>query len=228
MRKIAIIVAGGVGLRMGMAKPKQFVELKGKSLLWHTINTFLSSFDDMELVIVLHKDYLDIGTQLKKEFSTRTIKIISGGASRFESVQNGLKCIDEENCIVFVHDAVRCLISTHLIKSCYEQAVVKGSAIPAVVATDSIRISTGNEISYVADRNNVFLVQTPQTFQSNIIKQAFNQPYQESFTDEASVVEATGQKVFLINGEYNNIKITRPLDLVTAEKILEERISIIS
>jgi 2-C-methyl-D-erythritol 4-phosphate cytidylyltransferase len=136
-------------------------------------------------------------------------------------VQNGLKQIQNE-AIVFVHDGVRCLINTTLIQNCYEQALLKGSAIPAVAATDSIRISNEQNESVVADRTKVRIIQTPQTFKSSILIPAFQQNYSDAFTDEATVVEAFGAPVFLIEGDYNNIKVTRPVDLVIAETILQE------
>jgi 2-C-methyl-D-erythritol 4-phosphate cytidylyltransferase len=125
--------------------------------------------------------------------------------------------------IVFVHDGVRCLIDVALIQRCYEQAVTTGSAIPAVAATDSIRTVDGNAHN-VADRNNVRIIQTPQTFQSDLLLQAFEQEFNDGFTDEATVVEAMGQPVFLCEGDYNNIKITRPVDLLVAESILVSRL----
>ncbi len=223
MKKIAVIVAGGSGQRMGVSIPKQFLLLKGKPLLWHSINTFLRAYDDMQVVVVLPADYMEKGKEIAAELSTDNIHFTIGGATRFHSVRNGLKVLDTTNSIVFVHDGVRSLVTVDLIKRCYEQALEKGSAIPAVAATDSIRIATENNESIVADRNQVRIIQTPQTFIADILVPAFNQEYNEGFTDEATVAEAAGNKVFLIEGDYNNIKITRPIDLLIAEKILEER-----
>ena len=126
--------------------------------------------------------------------------------------------------IVFVHDAVRCLVSVKLIHDCYEQALKKGNAIPAVAATDSIRLQT-EKGNLSIDRTSVKIIQTPQTFQSNLLLAAFEQDYKDSFTDEATVVEGLGQPVFLIEGAYKNLKITRPIDMVVAEKLLEETIA---
>ena len=223
MKKIAIIVAGGSGQRMGVPTPKQFLEVNSKPLLWHTITAFLQAFTDIELVIVLPETHLDAGKQMASLFSSANIHFTVGGTTRFHSVQKGLHYLDTTNSILFVHDGVRCLITPDLIKRCYHQAVEKGSAIPAVAATDSIRIETGNEDSVVADRNKVRIIQTPQTFKSELLMPAFEQEYSDSFTDEATVVEAFGEKIFLIEGEYNNLKITRPIDLLIAEKIMEER-----
>jgi 2-C-methyl-D-erythritol 4-phosphate cytidylyltransferase len=147
---------------------------------------------------------------------------VKGGATRFHSVQNGLKLIIEP-AVVAVHDGVRCLISKELIVRCVEQALEKGSAIPAVQATDSIRLVEG-ELNKVADRDIVRIIQTPQTFKSDILLTAFKQEHSASFTDEATVVEAAGHPVFLCEGEYDNIKITRPVDLLIAESILQEKV----
>lgn len=222
MQKKAVIVAGGNGLRMGAFIPKQFLLLKGKPLLWHTLNTFLQAYSDLEIILVLPEEHIERGEAIIAELAEPSrVTITKGGATRFHSVQNGLKLITEES-IVFVHDGVRCLVSTPLIQRCYEQSLAKGSAIPAVAATDSIRIATENEQSIVADRTKVRIIQTPQTFKSSLLIPAFQQNYSESFTDEATVVEAFGESVFLVEGDYNNIKVTRPVDLVIAEKILEE------
>lgn len=222
MKKYAVIVAGGTGLRMGSFLPKQFILLKGKPVLWYTIHSFLQAYSDIEIILVLPEEHIEKGEQLVQQFEEKNrITITKGGITRFHSVQNGLQLIKDE-AIIFVHDGVRCLVSKSLIKTCYETALQKGNAIPAIAATDSIRILRENNENEVFDRNLVKLIQTPQTFKSNILLNAFKQLYNESFTDEATVVEALGEKVFLIEGEHNNIKITRPVDLVIAEKILEE------
>ena len=223
MKKIAVIVAGGSGQRMGVSTPKQFLLLKDKPLLWHTIQAFIQAFSDIQLVLVLPQEHLATGKEIADTFPTANIHTTTGGVTRFHSVKNGLTLLDTTNAIVFVHDGVRCLLTPDLIKRCYEQALAKGSAIPAVAATDSIRIVTADERSIVADRTKVRIIQTPQTFKSEILLPAFDQAYQASFTDEATVAEAFGNEVYLIEGEYNNLKITRPIDLLVAEKILEER-----
>ncbi|MES2374212.1 MAG: 2-C-methyl-D-erythritol 4-phosphate cytidylyltransferase [Bacteroidota bacterium] len=222
MKKYAVIVAGGSGQRMGAAMPKQFLLLQQKPLLWYSLQTFLQAFDDLQIILVLPKENLTEGEQIAKDLDAENrIMITTGGATRFHSVQNGLALVESPS-VVFVHDGVRCLVSKDLIHRCYEQTIEKGSAIPAVAATDSIRIANGTDHT-VADRNHVRIIQTPQTFLSAILLPAFNTNYQESFTDEATVVEASGQKVFLIDGEYENIKITRPADLLIAEQILASR-----
>ncbi len=221
MKKVAVIVAGGNGLRMGAFIPKQFLLLKGKPVLWYSLNTFLQSYSDMKVVLVLPEEHIERGEEIVASFEEKErVVITKGGSTRFHSVQNGLKLV-EDGSIVFVHDGVRCMVSRDLIKRCYEQALAKGSAVPAVAATDSIRIADG-EKSVVADRTKVRIIQTPQTFTSAIIIPAFAQGHNDAFTDEATVVEAFGQEIYLCEGDYNNIKITRPVDLLMAEKILEE------
>ncbi|HMU47998.1 MAG TPA: 2-C-methyl-D-erythritol 4-phosphate cytidylyltransferase [Chitinophagaceae bacterium] len=222
MNKYAVIVAGGTGTRMGSAIPKQFLEVGGKPILYYSIRVFLEAFDDLKIILVLPLDYTDLGKEIIDAwFDKNRIRITAGGNTRFQSVKNGLSLIEEES-VVFVHDAVRCLLTKELVKRCYEQAVKTGSAIPVIPSKDSIRLLTdeGNE---AMDRNKVMLIQTPQTFHSKILLPAFQIDYKDQFTDEATVVESFGMKVSLIEGEENNIKITRPLDLIVVEKILEER-----
>jgi 2-C-methyl-D-erythritol 4-phosphate cytidylyltransferase len=222
MKKYAVIVAGGSGKRMGIDTPKQFLLLQRKPLLWYTLHAFLQSFDDIQIILVVPRENKTEAEQLITDLPAETrITLATGGVTRFHSVQNGLALVIEPS-VVFVHDGVRCLISKELIHRCYQQALEKGSAVPAVAATDSIRIVNGDE-HVMADRNNIRIIQTPQTFQSSLLLPAFNRAYQNSFTDEATVVEASGQKVFLIDGEYENIKITRPADLLIAEQILRLR-----
>lgn len=221
MKKYAVIVAGGSGQRMGSEVPKQFLLIKGKPLLQYTLQTFLLAYEDLQIILVLPQQQFNYGEQIVKQMDAEErVQIVAGGLTRFYSVQNGLKQITEP-AIVFVHDGVRCLVSVPLIQRCYQQALEKGSAIPAVVATDSIRVVQGTAHSTI-DRNNIRIVQTPQTFRSDILLAAFEQEYTEAFTDEATVVEAAGNEVFLIEGEHNNLKVTRPLDLFIAEKLLEE------
>jgi 2-C-methyl-D-erythritol 4-phosphate cytidylyltransferase len=221
MKKVAVIVAGGNGLRMGAFIPKQFLLLKGKPVLWYTLNSFLNAYDDLKIVLVLPEEHIERGEEIVGMFEGKDrVVIVKGGSTRFHSVQNGLKLIDEKS-IVFVHDGVRCMVSDALIKRCYDLAVEKGNAIPAVAATDSIRIAEGEKNS-VIDRTTVRIIQTPQTFDSETLLPAFAQAYNEAFTDEATVVEAFGIEIYLCEGDYNNIKITRPVDLLMAEKILEE------
>lgn len=222
MDKCAVIVAGGSGLRMGTSLPKQFLLLRNKPVLWYTLTAFLDSYPDMQIILVLPEQHLETGRSIiQSTYNPDRIWMTLGGETRYHSVQNGLQHI-HHHCMVFVHDGVRCLVSPELIRRCYEASMEKGNAIPAITAVDSIRIKNG-ETNYIIDREQVRIIQTPQTFHSGIIKSAFQQPYQENFTDEASVVETTGMKINLIDGEADNIKITRRIDMLIAEKLLEER-----
>jgi 2-C-methyl-D-erythritol 4-phosphate cytidylyltransferase len=224
MKKTAIIVAGGTGQRMGATMPKQFLVIEGKSILLHTVNQFVAAFADINFVIVLPADYIQEGKNLIASSGlTQHVQFTAGGETRFQSVKNGLAHVAPD-AIVFVHDAVRCLLTPDLIQRCYQQALEKGSAIPAVASTDTIRITEGTK-HHVVDRTNVMMIQTPQTFNAAILQKAFEQAYQSSFTDEANVLETSGTEVFLIEGEYENIKITRPLDLAIAAYILAKRVS---
>ena len=208
---------------MGSVLPKQFMLINEKPLLYYTLSTFLHAFDDLEVILVIPADYTNMGQEIIDAwFDKERIKITTGGDTRFQSVKNGLDLIEEDS-IVFVHDGVRCLLSTQLIRRCYEQAIKTGSAIPVIASRDSVRVihDSGND---AVDRNKVMLVQTPQTFHSKILLPAFKIDYKDKFTDEATVVEAYGMKVTLVEGEENNIKITTPLDMLFAEKILSEKI----
>ena len=223
-KKIAIIVAGGTGQRMGSVVPKQFLEIEHKAILLHTIDQFVAAFADIEIVIVLPEVYINEGKKIiEKNKFKNTFDFVVGGETRFQSVKNGLPKVTTSS-IVFVHDAVRCLLTPALVQRCYQQAVEKGSAIPAVSATDTIRLMEG-EKHHLINREDVMLIQTPQTFQSEILLKAFEQNYQASFTDEANVVEASGVPIFLVEGEFENIKITRPLDMAIANYILTKRFS---
>lgn len=225
MKKYAVIVAGGSGKRMGNTIPKQFLLLHSKPVLWYTIDSFLRAYDDMHIILVLPQEHIEKGKQVIGMFKAcNRITITTGGGTRFHSVQKGLQLINED-AVIFVHDGVRCLISVPLIQRCYNQAIVKGSAVPAVSATDSIRIFNNGK-HHVEDRQHVRIIQTPQTFLSNILIPAYQQEYKDIFTDEATVAEAFGETVHLTEGEYDNIKITRPIDLVIAERIIGERLSL--
>ena len=220
MKKIAVIVAGGNGTRMNTQMPKQFLLLNGKPVLYYTIDTFFKAYSDIKIILVLPEEYIAAGKEIiDAYFDSSRIIITEGGRTRFHSVQNGLQLINEES-IIFVHDGVRCLLSTDLIHRCYDAVVEYGSAIPVVDCKDSVRIIKG-ENNEAAERNNIKLVQTPQTFHSKILLPAFKIDFKDKFTDEATVVEAFGLKVHLVEGEENNIKITKPADLLIAEKLLE-------
>jgi 2-C-methyl-D-erythritol 4-phosphate cytidylyltransferase len=221
MEKFAIIVAGGSGVRMGGSIPKQFQLLKGKPVLWYSIKAFTDAFTDIQIILVIPVVYYARTETIISEFPGQAIRIATGGDTRFLSVKNGLDHVAGDG-IVFIHDGVRCLVTPALIHKCYEETIEKGNAIPAIAATDTIRIETA-EGNRQIDRNSVRIIQTPQTFRCKDIKAAFLQEYDPYFTDEASVIERTGIKINLLEGEAGNIKITRPVDLLIAEKILDER-----
>ncbi len=221
MKKYAVIVAGGSGSRMKSATPKQFLLLHNRPVLFYTMEAFLKAFSDLQVILVLPEDFVEDGNVLAEQSSDAgRIQIAPGGKTRFDSVKKGLELVKEES-IVFVHDGVRCLVSTDLIRSCYLQAKEKGSAIPAIPVTDSVRVLTANG-SQPLNRDLLRAVQTPQTFQSAIILKAFDQPYRQSFTDEATVAEAAGFAVHLVEGDKRNIKITLPEDLLIAENLMRE------
>lgn len=222
MKKYAVIVAGGLGSRMNSAVPKQFLLLQNKPVLYYTLDAFLKAYDDLNIILVLPEEHVATGQEIIDAwFDYKRIKITVGGRTRFHSVQNGLQMVEEES-MVLVHDAVRCLLTQSLIHRCYDAALQSGAAIPVVDCKDSVRFVSahGNE---ALERINVKLVQTPQAFLSTILVPAYNIDYKEKFTDEASVVEAFGMKVHLVEGEEENIKITHPADIIYAEQILETR-----
>ena len=219
MKKIAVIVAGGAGTRMNTTLPKQFLLLNGKPVLYYTIDTFLKSFADLSIILVLPEEHIAAGQEIIDAFFDYTrIQITEGGRTRFHSVQNGLALITEES-MVFVHDGVRCLVSTDLIKRCYEAAIDFGSAIPVVDCKVSVRLIKGDDNEAI-ERTRIKMVQTPQTFHSKILLPAYKIDYKDKFTDEATVVEAFGLKVNLIEGEEGNVKITNPMDIIITEQVL--------
>ena len=219
MKKFAVVVAGGTGTRMGSDIPKQFLEINGRPILQITVEKFLSAFEDIEIIVVLPEHHQKKGEEiLASDIELHNIITTTGGATRFHSVKKGLALVPE-NAIVFVHDAVRCLVSEELIRRCYETALENGNAIPAIEVKDSIRVETQDGFE-VADRSRLRIIQTPQTFFSNSIKKAFEQEYDPSFTDEATVAERYGIKIHLVQGEEGNIKITTPWYLKIAELTL--------
>jgi 2-C-methyl-D-erythritol 4-phosphate cytidylyltransferase len=220
MKKYAVIVAGGSGTRMGSELPKQFLLIHDKPILWYTLHAFLKSYKDIHIILVLPSDYYDPGRAICDEInSLYPIQTIVGGATRFHSVQTGLALIKEQS-VIFVHDGVRCLLSPSLIHLCYEETLRFGSAIPCIDSKDSVRILSDSGHRAIR-RTEVKMVQTPQTFLSDIILSAYQAVYQEAFTDDASVAEAAGHSIHLVEGEEDNIKITTPLDLAIAEELLD-------
>jgi 2-C-methyl-D-erythritol 4-phosphate cytidylyltransferase len=210
MKKYVVVVAGGMGMRMGAAQPKQFLLLRGKPVLWHTLMVFLEAYEELEIVLVLPADFLEAGRELVSGLpAVSRVRLVVGGETRFHSVRNGLALVDEES-LVAVHDGVRCLVTVDLVRKCFEQALRVGSAIPVVDCADSVRL-LGDAGSKPLDRSVVKLVQTPQTFQGRLLLRAY---------ESAPVVEASGVPVHLIQGDKTNIKITLPIDLLIAEQML--------
>jgi len=213
-----IVVAGGSGTRMNATVPKQFILLKGRPLLFLTLETFYTTNPDFFLNLVLPEEHLNTWKELLMKFQFEVPhRLIVGGATRFHSVKCGLQEVSDG--LVAVHDGVRPLVSSETINRCFSLAKEKGSGVPAVQSPDSIRLLNESGSSAI-DRNLVRLVQTPQCFRAGLLKQAYNQPYRETFTDCASVWESSGQSVFLTEGNSENIKITHPQDLIFAEAMI--------
>ena len=226
MKRFAIIVAGGSGTRMGAAIPKQFIELHGKPILLYSVDAFFNAYPDMDVVIVLPKSHLDAGQEMlvAHGYNHKQINLKAGGPTRFDSVKNGLAEV-EGDAIVFIHDAVRCLVSPQLIKRCGDAAAQTGSAIPVIKVRDSMRQMSPDGSSKIIGREDLRIVQTPQTFHAGIIKEAFELDFRDEFTDEASVLEYTGKTVTLVEGEESNLKITFKEDLDFASWKLQNQSS---
>lgn len=225
--KYAIIVAGGSGSRMKSEIPKQFLPLAGKPILLHTVEVFLQ-ITDIQLIIVLPKNDIDYWHQITQSNAIiqsfkNSIIITEGGATRFQSVRNGLKQIMDDG-LVAVHDGVRPLVSLEIIQKSYHVAHEHGSAVTSVWVKDSVREVDKDGKNLAIDRTRLKLIQTPQTFQVSLFKKAFEVEEQAFFTDCASVVEFSGQQINLIDGAYENIKITTPEDMIVAEAFLKSKI----
>ncbi|MHB8207997.1 2-C-methyl-D-erythritol 4-phosphate cytidylyltransferase [Mucilaginibacter sp.] len=217
----AIIVAGGSGTRMQTALPKQFLLVNGLPILMHTMHAFHNTKAKPHLILVLHADYHDLWLDLCTKYNfTIPYQLIKGGETRFHSVKNGLDLIEDTNTVIAIHDAVRPLTAASIIDNSFIYAAKHGNAITAVKSRDSIRQMQG-DYSVSLLREDIYLVQTPQTFQGALLKKAYNQSYDVKFTDDASVVECAGVKINLIEGSYKNIKITFPEDIAVAEAILK-------
>ena len=217
MNKTVIIVAGGNGSRMGSELPKQFLLLKGKPLLVHTIEKFHQAFSDLKIIVVLPQNQMEYWEKLKSQYTVPQHQICTGGSSRFQSVRNGMQQINEE-CIVGTHDAVRPLISSANIQKIFNEAEEKGNAIPYLPCKDSIR-KIENGKSFSVPREHYVLIQTPQCFKWSLIKDGYLLEEHKSFTDDASVFEFLGGNIHLVEGDAFNIKITYPEDLKYAESL---------
>ena len=218
--KAAILVAGGMGTRMGGPIPKQFMLLKGKPLLCRTIEAFHHYDPAMPIIVVLPQQQIPIWKSLcigHNFFIDHTV--VAGGQERFHSVHEGLKQVMHDG-LVAVHDGVRPLVSVELIDRCFRATEAHGAAIPVMPITSSVREVTENG-SRPIDRSRLRAVQTPQCFRMDLLRKAFEQPYDPAFTDEATLVERTGVRVHLVDGEERNIKVTTPMDLRLAEVVLD-------
>lgn len=219
MTRGVILVAGGHGLRMGNPLPKQFIPIKGKPVLMHTLEVFHSWNAHATLVITLPESHQAYWKMLCHELNCHVPHAIAtGGATRFESVRNSLPYISDCR-VAGIHDGVRPLVTSTVIEACYVAAEKHGAAIPVVSLTESIRMRsrTGN---HAVDRTQHCIVQTPQVFLQEWLAEAYHQPYNPAFTDDASVIEASGKTIFLVPGNPENIKITTPTDLIVAEHLL--------
>lgn len=220
-QQYVIIVAGGKGSRMKSNTPKQFIEINGEAVIVRTIKAFLNYNSLIKIIISVHKDfkvYLE-ELLLKHGLNKNNIQITLGGETRFQSVKNGLSLIEDQNAIVGIHDAARPFVSIQTIKTCFDTAKEKGNATPFVFVTDTIRKVDGQFNSSV-DRSLFRIIQTPQCFLASKIKDAFAQEYNPIFTDDASVLEYNGEKINLVEGNIENIKITTPFDLSIAKTLL--------
>lgn len=221
-----IVVAGGTGSRMGADMPKQFLLLKGRPILMRTIERFREALPKLKVVLVMHPDYVDLWNRLCEEYKFDCpCKVVEGGKERFHSVKNGLDSITdaEPDAVVGVHDAVRPLVDTEVIREAYRLAKTQGAVVPVVAATDSVRMLRADGTSVALERKNICLVQTPQVFSLSLLREAYSQPYTPAFTDDASVVESLEKKVTLISGNKENIKITTPVDMEYAGLIIDKQ-----
>jgi len=219
MKRYVLIVAGGSGSRMGTEVAKQFLDLAGKPVLMHTIERFWSFDNSIEIIVVLPEIQLEYWNFLQKEYSfciphTR----VTGGDSRFLSVKNGLNLIRETG-LVAIHDGVRPLVSSETIRRCFEAAEKYGNAVPVISPADSLRMVTG-ETNKPVNRQDIKIIQTPQVFNTALIRQAYLQEYNPDFTDDATVLEKTGNAIHLVEGNRENIKITNPEDLIISAALL--------
>ncbi len=221
MKKAVIIVAAGSGSRMGGELPKQFLKLREKPIIIHTLERFQNFDPEMKVVVVLAHAHRELWKEMAKSYEIAGgITIAEGGASRYDSVKNGLSQLDQAS-LVGIHDAVRPLVSQDTLVRCYEAALRKGSGIPLIEMDESVRMLDKVGGSEPMDRSNLRRVQTPQVFRSERIKQAYQQPYKKTFTDDASVYEMVYGAPTLVEGNRENIKITTPTDMLLAGLLID-------
>lgn len=221
MKRAAIIVAGGKGLRMGSQLPKQFIPVAGMPILCRTILKFLQYDPEIRIYLALPASHFGIWAQISAPYIPACkYTMVEGGAERFHSVKNALDKIPQDIDLIAVHDGVRPLISVKTIATAYMEATLHGNAVPCIAPPESIRMAETPDNNHPIDRGKVKLIQTPQVFSAEILRKAYCLPYTPSFTDDASVVETSGHSIHLIDGERQNIKITTIDDLQYAEYIL--------
>jgi len=219
LNRYCIIVAAGQGTRMNTQTPKQFLIIQGLPVLFHSINAFTHVDPEIRMILVLSEKDHPLWYELVQTHSyTSPVILRPGGPTRFHSVKSGLEAVDQDG-LVAIHDGVRPLVSSHLIQTCYRVAEEKGNAIPAIPIPESLR-EVRQFDNRAVDRNRYVLIQTPQVFQKEQIKNAFTQTYRDTFTDEASMVEAMGYPIHLVDGDPYNLKLTNAADLKTIEAIM--------
>lgn len=232
MERYAIIVAGGKGLRMGGELPKQFISVNGKPVLMRTLEAFVAADASVKIILVLPKDHQPFWQSLCREYHfTVPHSIANGGPTRFHSVKNGLETVppDVDDALVAVHDGVRPFVAPEVINRCFSEAEACGAVVPVVEVVDTLRQLDDKPLadkmlhtaSHTVSRSNYRIVQTPQTFRLSILREAYTQEYNELFTDDASVVEALGYDIMLVEGNRENIKITTPFDLAVAKSLTQ-------
>lgn len=215
-----IIVAGGSGRRMSSHIPKQFLMLGNMPVLARTINTFAEAFPSADIVVVLPEAHIGMWRNLAARFDVAPHRCVAGGAERFDSVKCGLQAVNPDAEMIAVHDGVRALASKKLLVRTMLEAQAHGACIPVIEPVDSYRMIVGNGSSHVVARDSLRIVQTPQIFPAEMLRRAYDRDYDASFTDDASVVEAAGNDIFMCCGEQTNIKLTTPEDMAYAEYLL--------
>lgn len=222
MKTGVIIVAGGKGLRMGGAIPKQFRFLGGKPVLAHTIEAFRKALPEAQIIVVLPEDHIPFWKDMCARMNIARHRVVMGGSERFFSVRNGIDSLEWDTDLIAVHDGVRPLAGVEMIRRVADAAVLHGAAIPVVAAVDSYRTVEGNT-SHITDRAALRIVQTPQVFRADLLRAAYKAEFSPSFTDDASVVEQAGHAIYLAEGERSNLKLTTPEDFVIAQALIEAR-----
>ena len=219
VKQAVIFVAGGTGTRMGSPLPKQFLTLNNTPILIHTLRNFFSFNRNFEMIVVMHHDYISFWKDLCLQFEdVPEHTVVAGGEERFHSVKNGIEAVSADVQHIAIHDAVRPLVSHETLTRCFNTLNEHNAVVPAIPINDSIREVHG-VLNKSVDRSLYKRIQTPQCFESSMLKEAYSKPFSPLFTDDASVVEANGHSVFLVEGNLENIKITSPIDLIVGESL---------